>query len=53
MIEKYDCFAIVGPTASGKTSIAIELAKKIDAEIIGLDSRQIFKGMEIELLNQP
>lgn len=47
MIEKYDCFAIVGPTASGKTSIAIELAKKIDAEIIGLDSRQIFKGMEI------
>ena len=33
--------------SSDKTSIAIELAKKIDAEIIGLDSRQIFKGMEI------
>ena len=40
-------FTIVGPTASGKTSLAIELAKKINGEIIGLDSRQIYKGMKI------
>ena len=38
---------IVGPTASGKTSLAIELAKEINGEIISLDSRQVFKGMAI------
>ena len=40
-------FTIVGPTASGKTNLAIELAKKINGEVIGLDSRQIYKGMKI------
>jgi len=39
--------AIIGPTASGKTKLAIKIAKEIDAEIIGLDSRQIYKGMPI------
>jgi len=39
--------AIVGPTAIGKTAIAIVVAKKINGEIIGLDSRQIYKGMAI------
>ncbi|MCK4904454.1 MAG: tRNA (adenosine(37)-N6)-dimethylallyltransferase MiaA, partial [Candidatus Marinimicrobia bacterium] len=38
---------IIGPTAVGKTAIAIELAKQINSEIIGLDSRQIYFGMEI------
>lgn len=38
---------IVGPTASGKTSHSIELAKKIDAEIISADSMQIYKYMDI------
>ena len=38
---------IVGPTASGKTSFAIELAKKINGEIISLDSRQIYQNMDI------
>jgi len=38
---------ILGPTAMGKTAIAIELAKQINGEIIGLDSRQIYFGMEI------
>ena len=38
---------IVGPTASGKTSFAIELAKKINGEIISLDSRQIYQHMTI------
>ena len=38
---------IVGPTASGKTTLAIEIAKRINGEIISLDSRQVFKGMAI------
>ena len=39
--------AIVGPTAIGKTSVAIEVAKKVNGEIIGLDSRLIYKGMAV------
>ena len=38
---------IVGPTASGKSSFSVELAKLLDGEIIGLDSRQIYEGMPI------
>lgn len=38
---------IIGPTASGKTSTTVGLAKLINGEVIGLDSRQIYKGMEI------
>ncbi len=39
--------AVVGATASGKTSYAIELAKKINGEIISADSRLVYKGMNI------
>ena len=45
MVDKIIC--IVGPTASGKTGLAIELAKKIDAEIISADSMQIYKGLDV------
>lgn len=38
---------IVGPTASGKTSLAIKLAEKYDGEIICADSRTVYKGMDI------
>lgn len=38
---------IVGPTASGKTGAAIDLAKRISGEIISADSRTIYKGMDI------
>ena len=38
---------IVGPTSSGKTSMGVGLAKLINGEIIGLDSRQIYKEMEV------
>ncbi|HMI09369.1 MAG TPA: tRNA (adenosine(37)-N6)-dimethylallyltransferase MiaA [Candidatus Saccharimonadales bacterium] len=38
---------IAGPTASGKTSLAINLAKKFNGEIICADSRTIYKGMDI------
>ena len=38
---------ILGPTGSGKTGVAIEVAKKIGGEIISADSRAIYKGMDI------
>jgi tRNA dimethylallyltransferase len=38
---------IAGPTAGGKTELAIALAREFDAEIVGADSRQIYRGMEI------
>ena len=38
---------ICGPTASGKTALSIELAKKINGEIISCDSMQIYKDMDI------
>jgi tRNA dimethylallyltransferase len=42
-----DVIVIVGPTASGKTSLSIELAKSLDGEIISADSMQIYKFMDI------
>lgn len=38
---------ITGPTASGKTRRAVELAREIDAEIISADSRQVYRGMDL------
>ena len=38
---------ILGPTACGKTSLAVALAERIDAEIISADSRQVYRGMDI------
>jgi tRNA dimethylallyltransferase len=39
--------AIVGPTAAGKTDIAVEVAERLDAEIVSIDSIQIYSGMDI------
>jgi tRNA dimethylallyltransferase len=39
--------AIVGPTASGKTALAEELAVRLDGEIISADSMQVYRGMDI------
>ena len=39
--------AVVGPTASGKTKMAIDLAKQINGEIISADSRYVYKGFDI------
>ena len=39
--------AIVGPTAVGKTDLSIEVAERIGAEIISMDSRQVYRGMDI------
>ena len=38
---------IVGPTASGKSTLAVELAKKFNGEIISADSRQVYKGLNL------
>lgn len=43
----YNLIAIIGPTASGKSDLAIALAKKYDGEIISADSRQVYRGMDI------
>ncbi len=45
--RKKPVLIIVGPTASGKSSLAIELAKQHNGEVISCDSRQIYKGLEI------
>lgn len=47
MNNKINVIAIVGATASGKTSYSIELAKKLDGEIISADSRLVYKGFDI------
>lgn len=44
---KYNCIVILGPTASGKTKLACELATAISGEIISADSRQVYKGLNI------
>lgn len=46
-LEKNKLVVITGPTASGKSGLGIELAKKFKAEIVSADSRQVFKGLDI------
>ncbi len=45
--EKIPVLAVVGPTASGKTSLSIALAKEYRGEVVSADSMQIYKGMSI------
>lgn len=48
MNKKFDqTVVILGPTASGKTGVAIEIAHEINGEVISADSRAIFRGMDI------
>ena len=47
MPERPDALAIVGPTASGKTALSIDVARRLDGEIISMDSRSVFRGMDI------
>lgn len=39
--------AIVGPTATGKSELGVELAKRFDGEVVSADSRQVYKGLDI------
>jgi tRNA dimethylallyltransferase len=43
----YDLLVVTGPTASGKTSLAVAIAKKVGGEIISADSRQVYRGMNL------
>ncbi|MCP4749593.1 MAG: tRNA (adenosine(37)-N6)-dimethylallyltransferase MiaA [Proteobacteria bacterium] len=45
--SKTKVVVIMGPTASGKTSLAVRLAEIVDGEIISADSRQVYRGMDI------
>ncbi|HEX3099899.1 MAG TPA: tRNA (adenosine(37)-N6)-dimethylallyltransferase MiaA [Patescibacteria group bacterium] len=47
MKVKDTLIVVVGPTASGKSELAVKIAKKVDGEIISADSRQIYKGLDI------
>lgn len=46
-MKKNKVIAVVGATASGKTAFAVELAKKVDGEVISADSRLVYKNMNI------
>jgi len=43
----YDLLVVTGPTASGKTSLAVAVAHKLAGEVISADSRQVYRGMDI------
>ncbi|MFY9151536.1 MAG: tRNA (adenosine(37)-N6)-dimethylallyltransferase MiaA [Prolixibacteraceae bacterium] len=45
--KKYNLITILGPTASGKTSVAAKLASVLGGEIISADSRQVYRGMDL------
>ena len=40
----YNLLAVIGPTASGKTNLAVHLARALRGEIISADSRQVYRG---------
>ncbi|UTC65441.1 tRNA (adenosine(37)-N6)-dimethylallyltransferase MiaA [Treponema sp. OMZ 788] len=45
--DKYNSAVVLGATATGKTSYAVGLAKELDGEIISVDSRQVYKGLDL------
>lgn len=44
---KAEALALVGPTATGKTPLAIEVCRRLDGEVVSADSRQAYRGMEV------
>ena len=44
---KYDMLTILGPTATGKTHLATQVAYRLNGEILSADSRQIYRGMDL------
>ena len=48
LIETFrNALVLTGPTASGKSALAVQVAKKIGAEIVSLDSMAVYRGMDI------
>ena len=47
MVEKKKLIAVVGPTASGKTTLGIALAKRLNGEIVSCGSMQVYQGLKI------
>jgi tRNA dimethylallyltransferase len=45
--ERYNLLVVLGPTASGKTELAVRIARRIGGEIISADSRQVYRGMDL------
>ncbi|MCM1320580.1 MAG: tRNA (adenosine(37)-N6)-dimethylallyltransferase MiaA [Bacteroides sp.] len=45
--ERYTCLVVLGPTAVGKTALAVRLADAFNGEIISADSRQVYRGLDI------
>lgn len=46
-MEIHDLIVVLGPTACGKTALAVQMAALMNAEIIGADSRQVYRGLDI------
>ena len=47
MAEAVDAVLLLGPTASGKSALAMQLAAEIPLEIVSVDSAQVYRGMDI------
>ncbi|MDP7027633.1 MAG: tRNA (adenosine(37)-N6)-dimethylallyltransferase MiaA [Candidatus Marinimicrobia bacterium] len=47
LIHQFNIITILGPTATGKTQLSVQLAHKLGGEIISADSRQVYRGMDI------
>jgi tRNA dimethylallyltransferase len=48
-----DFLAVVGPTASGKSELAVALARRLGGEVVSMDSRQIYRGMDVGTAKLP
>ena len=46
-MDRARIYVVVGPTASGKSAYAVELARKVGGEVISADSRQVYRGLDI------
>ena len=47
MPKKFNVVVVTGPTATGKTALAVELARRWDGEVISADSRQVYQHLDI------